>query len=526
MKKNIFKPFMLFQLMGKALKTKMNKNDELYPGRKFYKKKRIILPVSFIVFSMFTSNPEAENIISNNDVQNRIEQNESNSTNSVEENESLENKDSIDKSNDIELKGSKDSESEDIEKEQIAETIEQRTINNTTKESTEIQVHFIDVGQGDSIFIDAGDYDILIDGGDNKYGQTVVSYLNSLGTDDIELLISTHPHADHIGGLDTVLNHFKIEEIIWSGETSDTITFKDYWSAVISEGSHYKEDSKLTYNIFEGLDLKIIETGDRWSNTNDYSVVTLLDYNDVEILFTGDMEKDAELSSLNMFSDIDVLKVAHHGSHSSTSQQFMNVIKPEYAVISSGLNNKYGHPHNETLQTLNQYNVNVYRTDEKGNIILTTDGNNITFNTKPSVYVENIPSTTPSTSKPVTNPKEAEETSKKETSVATQVTPTTPPTTNSVIISKLDKKAEYVTITNNGSSSVNLMGWRILSVTGDQTFTFPDYVLNPGKSVKVGGFGASCDFTWEVGRGIWNNSKSDPAELYNSNGKLVYRFND
>jgi len=293
------------------------------------------------------------------------------------------------------------------------------------KETPILNVHFINVGQADCIFIDYGDYDILIDAGNNNDGASVVDYLKKLNTDDIEILVATHPHEDHIGGLDDVLAAFKVENIIDSGKTATTNAYKDYWSAVQNEKSNYQADKDLTFNISDQITFKVIETGDSFSNINNYSVITVLNYNNIEFLFTGDMESEAELAVLNKFFDIEVLKVGHHGSRSSTSQQFLNKVSPEYAVISCGKNNSYGHPHVETLQKLKDANVKTFRTDEQGTIIATTDGEKVVFNINATTIQINA--------QPVTPPVEVKN-------------DTTIPTTENA-----DKKEITVYITNSGA---------------------------------------------------------------------------
>ncbi|MTI69236.1 MAG: MBL fold metallo-hydrolase [Firmicutes bacterium] len=242
-----------------------------------------------------------------------------------------------------------------------------------------IKIHFIDVGQADSIFIDNGDFDILIDAGNNEDGDLVVNYLKKLNTDDIDLLVATHQHEDHIGGLDDVINNFKVKKVIDSGEDYTSKTYKDYIKAVEDEKNvEFIEDSDMDINLGNAL-FKVIETGDNYDNTNDNSVVTMLDYKDIEILFTGDMESSIENKNLDKFSDIDLLKIAHHGSHSSSSKEFLDIIKPEYAIISCGEDNRYNHPHKETLNKLNDRDVKVFRTDILGNIIVTTNGETLSI---------------------------------------------------------------------------------------------------------------------------------------------------
>ncbi len=261
--------------------------------------------------------------------------------------------------------------------------------------SKELKVHYINVGQADSIFIDYQDYDILIDGGNNLDGGLVVNYLKNLSVDDIEILVGTHAHEDHIGGLDNVLAAFNVEQIISTEsiegvlEKSDKITlaYKEYINAAVNEkntaGAKLIEDSNLTFNLDEGIDFKVIELGDDFKDVNNTSIVCILDYNDTEFLFMGDLESDVEKANLDKFSDIEVLKLGHHGSRTSTSKEFLDVVKPEYGIFSCGMDNSYGHPHAETIVKLNEYGIKSFRTDHQGNIVATTDGKSVSFNVEP-----------------------------------------------------------------------------------------------------------------------------------------------
>lgn len=257
----------------------------------------------------------------------------------------------------------------------------------SSKVSQTVTVHFINVGQADSIYIQApGNYDILIDAGNNDDGQLVVNYLKSRNIDDIEIMVATHPHEDHIGGLDDVLEAFDVEIIIDSGSIHTSATFEDYINAVVqekAEGAKVLEDDNLTFNLGDGIHFKIIELGDGYDNLNNNSVVSLLDYNNVEVLFMGDLESDIEIANLSKFPDIDILKVGHHGSNSSTSEAFLNQTTPRDAIISVGKDNSYGHPHQDVLDVLKNRGINIYRTDVSGNIVVTTDGTSYTINASP-----------------------------------------------------------------------------------------------------------------------------------------------
>ncbi|NLX01353.1 MAG: MBL fold metallo-hydrolase [Syntrophomonadaceae bacterium] len=251
----------------------------------------------------------------------------------------------------------------------------------TPPPTQDIKVHFIDVGQADSIYIQLPDNnDVLIDGGNAADGSTVVNYLRSQNVDDIELLIATHPHEDHIGGLPAVLNAFVVEQIIDSGKAASTKTYSNYAAAAQAEGCHWEEDMGQTFTWGNNT-LQILTGQESWKNVNDYSVISRLDCGDIEFLFAGDAETPAEL---NLKGDIsaEIIKGGHHGSNSSTSPGFLSRVNPEVAVISVGAGNTYGHPAAETLDKLQAAGVKVYRTDLNGNIIVTTDGKTYSVTTQ------------------------------------------------------------------------------------------------------------------------------------------------
>lgn len=242
------------------------------------------------------------------------------------------------------------------------------------------KVHVIDVGQADAIYIELpGHNDILIDAGNKADGPTVVNYLQNEGVDDIELLIATHPHEDHIGGIPAVLDAYIIEEIIDSGKTADSDIYKEYAAKAKAEGTSWQPDNHqaLTYG---NTTLQILTGPENWEDLNDYSVICLLDTGDVEMLFVGDAETMAEANLLAQSNIItsEVLKVGHHGSSTSTSALFLERVKPEFAVISVGTGNKYKHPSEETVQRIKDAGATVFRTDINGNIVVETNGKTCT----------------------------------------------------------------------------------------------------------------------------------------------------
>jgi beta-lactamase superfamily II metal-dependent hydrolase len=236
-----------------------------------------------------------------------------------------------------------------------------------------VKVHFIDVGQADAIYISLPDHnDILIDAGYSS-GSTVVNYMKSHGIDDtLELVIATHPHADHIGGLPAVYKDFKVKDTIDSGMYSDTTFYKNYAAGAHNKGEYWEVDNQQVFT-YGSVKLQILTGAAAWDNANDYSVVCRLDTGDIEFLFMGDAEVPAE-AALTGELDAEILKVGHHGSNTSTSAAFLSKVNPEVAVISVGDRNSFGYPTVEVLQRLTEAGATIYRTDLNGNVVITTDG--------------------------------------------------------------------------------------------------------------------------------------------------------
>lgn len=244
-------------------------------------------------------------------------------------------------------------------------------------------VSYIDVGQGDSILIQCDNEAMLIDAGENDKGEDVVDYLASCSVTNLKYAVGTHPHSDHIGGMDTVLEKVPTDTLICPQVTYETKTWKDVLSEAEENNTtvEYAKSGdkytlgKSTFTILSPKENNI------YKDSNNYSVVIKAEYGKNSFLFTGDAEElvEDEILSDNFNIKADVLKVGHHGSTTSTSEEFLNKVSPKYAVISCGNNNKYGHPHKETLEKLETRNVTTYRTDLEGTIIAQSDGTKITF---------------------------------------------------------------------------------------------------------------------------------------------------
>jgi len=240
----------------------------------------------------------------------------------------------------------------------------------------ELTVHFIDVGQGDSIFIDYGKFEMLIDAGGNKAGNTVAEYIKPYVDGALDLVIATHVHEDHIGGMDRILAAYEVTTLIDSGDTWDTKSYEDYYKAAIAEPDcNYMQDEDMTISFPGGLSIEILDIVDGDESVNNNSVIIQLTYNQVKVLLMGDAENKTELAGLSRFSDVNVLKVGHHGSNTATSPEFLNVVRPEKAVVSASLNNKFGHPHKKLLQRLMATGTETYGTFQAGTIKLVSDGN-------------------------------------------------------------------------------------------------------------------------------------------------------
>ena len=250
---------------------------------------------------------------------------------------------------------------------------------------SQLQVHFVDVGQGDCSLIICDGEAMLIDAGDNDKGTRVQKYLKDQGISNLKYVIGTHPDSDHIGGLDVIIYKFSCDNILMPDATSDTKTYLDVLSAIDSKG--YKITTVGQGDKFNlgSASFEILSPvkGHPYAEDNNNSIVLRLDYYNNSFLFMGDAEYQPQqvmIYDVEINAKADVVKVSHHGANSGYMKGFYDEVDPKFAVISCGKGNKYGHPHSDVLNDFKNRGVCVFRTDEQGTIVAVSDGNNIVFN--------------------------------------------------------------------------------------------------------------------------------------------------
>ena len=246
------------------------------------------------------------------------------------------------------------------------------------------QMHFIDVGQALSVLVECDGQFMLYDGGNVDDGSLVVSYLQSQGVEQLEYVFCSHAHEDHVGGLAAALAYFPACHVYSPVTEASTKCFKDFVKYTQQQNLQVEVPAAGTQWALGSATVTMLGPVAQYEDTNDTSIVLRIDYGATSFLLTGDMEADAERDLVNSGANlkVDVLQVGHHGSSTSTSYVFLNAVLPEMGIISCGVNNKYGHPHEETLSILRDAGVDVYRTDLLGTITVSSDGRNYTVATE------------------------------------------------------------------------------------------------------------------------------------------------
>lgn len=248
----------------------------------------------------------------------------------------------------------------------------------TVENTKDLEVHYIDVGQGDSILIKFKDEAMLIDAGESVQSKKVVTFLREHNVKSLKYVVATHPHSDHIGGLSDIIYAFETENIILPKVTTTTKTFENLLRSIKDNNVNVIEPVKGNkYNLGDATFTILAPIDKEYENLNNYSVVLRMLYKNSSFMFTGDIETLVEEQILDNFDGIEttVLKVSHHGSKTSSSEAFIEDVSPKICIIEVGKNNTYNHPNESVVSRLKKYANYIYRTDENSNISVYTDGN-------------------------------------------------------------------------------------------------------------------------------------------------------
>jgi competence protein ComEC len=250
---------------------------------------------------------------------------------------------------------------------------------------SKMQVHYIDVGQGDATLISCDEHFMLIDAGKNDKGSAVCDYLKQQGISNLDYVIGTHPDADHIGGLDVVIQQFNCGKVFLSADQKDTITYRDVQNAIKEKGYQSSNPSVGSSYALGGAEFTVVGPSKNAKDANDNSIALILHHGKNSFYFEGDAQEEEEkgIVATGIPIDATVYKIGHHGSNTSTSDRMLDAVKPSYAVISVG-ENSYGHPNAEVLNKLRAKGVQLFRTDEQGTIVATSDGAKISWNCTPT----------------------------------------------------------------------------------------------------------------------------------------------
>ncbi len=380
------------------------------------------------------------------------------------------------------------------------------TIQNAgTPSGQNLTVNFLDVAQGDSILLEYNGKAMLIDAGESDQGEVVSDYQKDQGISTLDYVVATHPHSDHIGGMDEILNGFQVEHFVDSGYPHTTQTYENLLTTIDQKNIPFEvAQAGQTIDFDPAVDVEVLNPGTTYSDDlNENSVVLKVSYGKTSFLLMGDagLETEERIMKAGYNIDSDILKVGHHASRSGSGASFISAVSPSVSIIEVGAGNDYGHPHAEILKRL-QKASKVYRTDLDGTISVTTDGSTYAVTTQKARPVSSTAYR--STPEP-----------------AKSITPSS--TESTVYVSDLNLKDEWVKISNTGSSPVSLTAWKIEDEGRKHTYTFPSYTLDSGSTVTIyteKGTDAATKLYWQLDDPVWNND-GDAAYLYDNDGKLV-----
>ena len=350
-----------------------------------------------------------------------------------------------------------------------------------------LDVYFIDVGQGDAVLIDYGTYELLIDGGADG---SCIPFLAEHVDGYLEVVVATHPHSDHIGGLDDVIRAFDVLDVVTNGASADTNAYDNFAAVAVSEVWRVEVVQRNDQIQLGDLVLQVLHPHKLTGDANEDSLVLQLTYQDVSFLFTGDIGEEAEHELLGMecLADIDILKVAHHGSQYSSSTGFLDVVQPEIAIYSAGVGNSYGHPHDDAISRLAASDAQVYGTDQCGTIVVSTDGASYSVDSRCGVQ------STQATAQP---------SSPVATGLLINEVETNPPGS--------DSGAEWIEIYNPTPEAVSMLGWAA-SYTGYGGGWDPI----PSVTVEAGGY-----YRFVYPKQHLENSRGEVIRLRNAAGGIV-----
>lgn len=264
------------------------------------------------------------------------------------------------------------------------------TADSTVLPSSSFEIHFLDVGQADAALVLCDNEAMLIDGGNAEDSSLIYSYLKTHSINHLEYIICTHPHEDHVGGLSGALNYATVGTVYCSIDSYDSKTFDNFKHYLEKQNKEIEIPSVGDSFSLGGSTVSILGPVENYSDINNTSIVLRIQYGNTSFLFAGDAEIDSEQDILNAGTNLKstLLKVGHHGSDTSTSYRWLREISPEYAIISVGKNNSYGHPTEQTLSRLQDAEVTLFRTDLQGYIICTSNGETLTFTTERNAHTD------------------------------------------------------------------------------------------------------------------------------------------
>lgn len=256
--------------------------------------------------------------------------------------------------------------------------------NSQQSESNMMYVDFIDVGQGNCTLVHMGDTAILVDSGEVGAAQTVISYIKNLGIDELDCVLVTHPHSDHMGAMTKILYEFEIKDLIMPEIPEDIIptnsTYEKFLTAVSDNAENViPAEAGMTYSYGE-MNLEILAPLHGYDNLNDMSAVSRVSFGETSVMFMGDASTAVEKDLLNTGKDFsaDIINIGHHGSKTASSQKWLEAVNPEFAVICCGAGNEYGHPHSVVTERLDNIGIEYYRTDLNGTVVFQSNSKEFT----------------------------------------------------------------------------------------------------------------------------------------------------